>query len=177
MPSKYNTISSRTIISNPYWDYRLDDYILPNGNKSQYHYVWSRGSTFIIPEWDDDTFILTRQWRYLNQRYSIEFPGGGIEEGLSAFENATKELAEETGHCTKDLIFLGDFNPFNGVTNELCQVFVARNLELCYKKSDESEEIEIIKLNKSEIFQLIKKGEIWDGMTLAAWIMYLFHYQ
>jgi 8-oxo-dGTP pyrophosphatase MutT (NUDIX family) len=176
MPSKFETLSSRTIFSNPYWEYRMDEYHLLSGKKKEYHYVWSRGSTFIIPEIDDDTYILTRQWRYLNKRYSIEFPGGGIEKGLSPSENAVKELAEETGYVAGSMIYLGEYNPFNGVTNELCQVFIARNLLPCDCDPDESEEIELIRLNRKEIYELIKKGEIWDGMTLAAWAMYSFHY-
>jgi 8-oxo-dGTP pyrophosphatase MutT (NUDIX family) len=175
MSSKFETLSSRTIYKNPYWEYCVDDYILPSGNKREYHYVSTRGSTFIIPEIDNDTFILTRQWRYLNNRYSIEFPGGGIEEGLTANENAAKELAEETGYSAGVLVYLGENNPYNGVTNEMCQVFIARNLIPCISKPDESEEIEIIRLNRIEILKLIKKGEIWDGMTLAAWAMYFFH--
>jgi ADP-ribose pyrophosphatase len=168
MKKKFETLESETIIDNPYWEYRRDKYILPGGDTGDYHYVHSNGSTFIIPFLDDETLILTKQYRYLNNRTSIEFPGGGIAKELSPVVNALKELEEETGYSARQLDFLGKFNPFNGVTDEMCYVFTAKQLFGVDALPEESEEIEIIKLNMKSIRELIKKGEIWDGMTLAA---------
>ncbi|MBK9249901.1 MAG: hypothetical protein IPM69_17800 [Ignavibacteria bacterium] len=38
---------------------------------------------------------------------------------------------------------------------------------------DDSEEFDILYLTTHQINQTIQKGEIWDGMTLAAWTLYL----
>jgi hypothetical protein len=69
---------------------------------------------------------------------------------------------------------IGEYNPYNGVTNEICHVFVAEGLEYINKfESDESEEFEILEMTGNEINKKIKSGEIWDGMTLAAWGLYI----
>ncbi|HUI64582.1 MAG TPA: NUDIX hydrolase, partial [Bacteroidota bacterium] len=65
----------------------------------------------------------------------------------------------------------GEFNPYNGVTDEICQVFIARNLVFVGADPDVTEEFEILQLAPSDLEQRIASGEIWDGMTIAAWAL------
>lgn len=170
--SGYRKISSRLISSNKYWGYYLDDYSLPSGANAEYHYVSTPGSVFIIPVTDKGKFIMTRQYRYLNERESLEFPGGGMKKGLSPEENARRELLEETGIRAGEISMLAKFNPYNGVTNEICHLFLAKGLSFGAAANDETEQIEIIELDFSEINKLISGNEVWDGMTVAAWCYY-----
>jgi len=173
MLKKLSKIDSGIKYSNPYWQYRFDHYTMPDGKPGEYHYVQTNGSTMIIPQSDNNTFVLIRQYRYLNQRESIEFPGGGIKEKNSPIENAREELLEETGYAAKSIEEIGAFNPFNGVTDEICHVFLAKGLEKRAADPEQSEEFEIIELTKERFFENIKSGEIWDGMTLASWMLFL----
>lgn len=172
---KYKTISSEIIFENKWWQYIKDQYILPTGQISDYHYVHTHGSTFIIPKKNHNTFYMIRQYRYLNQKFSIEFPGGGCIKGLSKIENAKKELKEEVGLEAKNLLKIGYFNPYHGVTDEICEVYLATELTFLQQEPDDSEEIEVLELNKKQIIDLIKKGEIWDGMTLSSWCIYNYY--
>lgn len=173
MLKKLNKIDSEIKHSNPFWKYRFDHYTFPNGEKGEYHYVETNGSTMIIPQLDNNTFVLIRQYRYLNQRESIEFPGGGIKVKNSPIENAREELIEETGYTSEGLKKIGEFNPFNGVTNEICHVYLADRLIKALADPDQSEEFEIVELKKEKIVKYIQSGEIWDGMTLASWMLFL----
>lgn len=173
MKEKFDTVSSELVRANDYWEYKLDRYVMPSGNVGEYHYVNSRGATFILPKLENNTFILIRQYRYLNRRYSIEFPGGGQKEGLTPKENALAELREEAGLKPGTIELIGEFNPYNGVSNEICHVFFAEDFEKCEAAPEESEELEIVEMSAEEINRLIKTNEIWDGMTLAAWSLYL----
>jgi len=182
MLKKLEQISTKKIFSNPYWEYFFDKYRMPNGEIGEYNYVNSRGSTMMIPVLDDGRVIMTKQYRYLNQRISIEFPGGGVDKGLTPEENAAKELLEETGCKYKKIIKLGEFNPFNGVTNEICHAYICKGLNYEEnekqeesKRNEESEEIEIEILTQKEIDEAIKSGLIWDGMTMAVWSLYKAH--
>lgn len=171
---KFSRISTETVRKNKYWEYKLDKYVLPTGISGDYHYVNSRGATMVIPRLHSGHFILTKQYRYLNRKYSIEFPGGGVKPGFSPKENALEELKEETGIIPSKIIEIGQYNPYNGVSNEICYVFLVDDFELGSPSPDDSEEIEIIKISKEEIISKIQEGEIWDGMTLAAWSIYYF---
>lgn len=159
--------------SNPYWQYGFDVYEKPDGTHGNYYYVHTPGSVMIVPRFDDDTFLLTKQYRYLNRRVSLEFPGGGQLPHLSAEEQAQRELQEESGFSGK-LRFLGVFNPCNGITDELSSVFLATNLQPAPEaRPDDSEEFIRLRLSRAEIMALIRSNELWDGMTLAAWQMFL----
>ncbi len=177
-------ISTESKFVNPFWEYKVDKYKMPTGRISEYHYVNSRGAAIIIPITDNNKFLMINQFRYLNRRTSLEFPGGGIKDKMSPLENAKKELLEETGYTASSIRLIGEYNPYNGVTNEICHVFVAEGLKIAktietddstmlgMTTHDESEEFEILELKIQEINNKIIKADIWDGMTLAAWAIY-----
>lgn len=175
MINRLKKISSEIVASNPWWVYRQDKYELPNGSVGDYHYVDSRGATMVIPRLDNGNFVMTRQFRYLNDKISLEFPGGGIKPGLEPRENAVRELIEETSYEPATMELIGFYNPYNGVTNELCHIYFAESLTPSKALDpDETEEFEIISLSQDEIISKISSNEIWDGMTLAAWSLYYF---
>lgn len=174
MLKRLKKIQSEVLTTNPWWEYRRDIYMNPKGKESEYHFVHTPGSVFVVPELNESSFVLTKQYRYLNQRISIEFPGGGIKKGKTAEQNAREELEEEAGYISNNLKLIGQFNPFNGVTDEICSVFHAKELIKTELRPEPSEEFEIIILTKEEIINKINKGEIWDGMTLAAWTLFYF---
>lgn len=174
MNDKYKQVSSKILERNPYWDYRFDEYILPNGENGQYYYVETPGSVMVIPVLSDGRIVFVNQFRYLNQKFSIEFPGGGMKSDLSQRANALKELEEEAGFTASSLNKIGEFNPFNGVTNEICNVFIAEDLSKTESVPDETEEFNIIYLFPNEVIEKIQQNEIWDGMTLSAWSLYMF---
>jgi ADP-ribose pyrophosphatase len=166
---RWKKVSSEIKFKNPWWTYCFDKCRLPNGKEYEYHYVHTSGSSFIIPVKENGKILLVNQYRYLNDRFSIEFPGGGIRENQSPDFVARKELIEETGF-NGDLEKAGYFNPYNGIADEICHVFIARNLYQSRDETkDEQEEFELIELTPLEIEQKIQTNEIYDGMTMASW--------
>lgn len=173
MLKKLKKLSSKEKFRNKWWAYIIDEYEWPTGDIGEYHFVRTTGSTMIIPKLKDDIFIMTKQFRYLNQKESIEFPGGSIKQGLLPEQNALEELEEEAGFICSAVTELGKFNPYNGVTDEICTVFLAEGLSQTELKPEPSEEFEIMQLSFNQINQKIATGEIWDGMTLASWAVFL----
>lgn len=163
--------SSKTLFINPWWEYRLDKCYIPNGREYEYHYVYTGGSVMIAPVMNDGKIILVKQYRYLNKRFSIEFPAGGMKPGQNPEVIAHKELIEETGF-DGELQKVGKFNPFNGITSEYCHVYIAKNLFKSDKEiKDEQEEFEHLFLEPGEIEEKIIANEIHDGMSMAVWSM------
>jgi len=163
--------STRSVFKNPWWEYLLDECFIPNGKQYEYHYVHTGGSAMVIPLTDDGKILMVNQYRYLNRYFSIEFPAGGMKPGQEPFEIARKELIEETGFDGK-LQKIGVFNPYNGITDEICHVFIARNLiKSDAETKDEQEDFEIIALKPSEIEQKTRSNEINDGMSMASWAL------
>lgn len=172
---RWQQISQKILFKNPFWTYYLDEFEIPGRMKGEYHYVSTAGSSMVIPIDDQGKIGLVKQYRYLCDRESIEFPCGSIKAGYDYLSTAKAELAEEVGVAAASFRLIGSFNPYNGVTTEMCNVYIATNLTPQETKSDDTEDFERLWLNRETLENLIAEGEIWDGMTLAAWLLALPH--
>lgn len=165
----WKKLSETVLFRNPYWTYKRDTLELPGGLPGEYHYVHTNGSSMIIPVADDGSLLLVNQYRHLAGRESVEFPCGSVKEGRTYEETARDELQEETGYSAERMRMAGEFNPFNGVTNEMCRVYLAEGLTYVGGNPDATEEFEILRMTPAELDARIRAGAIWDGMTVAAW--------
>ena len=167
--TRWRKVRQEFELKNPWWSYRKDITLLPSGKEGEYHFVHVRGSSMIIPIMDDGKMVLVNQYRYLCDRESLEFPCGSVQESSTYEETAAHELAEETGFTAEELLRVAEFNPYNGVTDEICRVYTARKLSPAHAQHDETEEFEQVHFTTEEFEQSVRQGKIWDGMTLAAW--------
>ena len=73
-----------------------------------------------------------------------------------------------------ELVPLGTFNPWNGVTDEICHVFLADPVrpDTSGARPDATEAFIIHRLTHADFEANIAAGRIWDGMTLAAYTLY-----
>ena len=173
MLKRLRRLSTEILHKNPWWEYRRDEYLHPDDSKGEFFYAHTPGAAFVIPEFEDGRLLMLRQFRYLNQRESLEFVGGGVKAGQSPEEAARTELLEEAGYHADELIPIGWFNPMNGASDEECYVFIARGLSASEARPEVSEEFEEVVITSSGLDLLIARGEIWDGMTLAAYSLFL----
>ncbi|TSC84781.1 MAG: ADP-ribose pyrophosphatase [Parcubacteria group bacterium Gr01-1014_13] len=165
-------ISSEVVHKNPWWDYKRDQFVLPDGGINDYYYSETHGNVIVIPVLDDGRLVLVRQYRYLHEKNSIEFPGGGIHADESPVDAANREFLEETGYKTENLIKIGTFEPCIGMLKDISHIFIANELtEMQQPKSEGMEHTEVILRRVDEFENMIKQGEIWDGQVLAAWAM------
>jgi ADP-ribose pyrophosphatase len=167
--SRWRTLTRTIRSTNPWWSYRLNTFELPNGSHGEYHFVHTNGSALTIPVLPDGRLLLVNQYRYLAERESLEFPCGSVKDGSNFVETARHELREETGYEADRLMEVGTFNPYNGVTDEFCTIFCARDLRHVGAEPEATEEFEIVEWLPSDIDRHIGDGTIWDGMTIAAW--------
>ncbi|MBW7887858.1 MAG: NUDIX hydrolase [Bacteroidetes bacterium] len=169
MLKHWEKISSKIVFKNSWWTYKQDYFQIPNGIRGEYHYVHTLGASMIVPVTDEGKIILVKQYRFLCDRESIELPCGGVKEGMTYEETAHLEMEEETGFRAGKLEYAAEYNPYNGVTDEICKVYVASDLHQTKAIPDNTEEFEILYKHIHEVDELIRSNEIWDGMTIAAW--------
>jgi ADP-ribose pyrophosphatase len=173
---RWKKIRQEFEVKNPWWVYRKDSVLLPSGKGGEYHFVHTNGASMVIPVFDDGRIIMVNQYRYLLDKESLEFPCGGVKDGSRYEETAVHELSEETGYSSLDIRCVAEFNPFNGVTDEICKVFIAKSLQMVESHHDETEEFEQFRLLPDELDAKIRSGVVWDGMTLAAWALSRHHF-
>ncbi|OGH93242.1 MAG: hypothetical protein A2563_01385 [Candidatus Magasanikbacteria bacterium RIFOXYD1_FULL_40_23] len=170
--SKFKKVSSEVRHKNPWWEYKCDKIIRADGSEGEYCYVETPGNVIIVPILDDGRVVLVRQFRYLDDKNSVEFPGGGMVKGETPAEAAKRELLEESGYATDNLISIGSFEPSVGVIKDLSHVFIANELARVQEpKSDAFESTEVFVRRIDEFEDMIKRGEIWNGQLLAAWTL------
>lgn len=116
----------------------------------------------------DGKLIFVRQYRHAFREMLLEIPAGVLEEGEEPEEGVLRELEEETGKKAETLEFLCEMYPTVGYCTEKIQLFIATDLTEGQQKLDADEFVEIEKYTPEEAVDMIYKGEIKDGKTIAA---------
>jgi 8-oxo-dGTP pyrophosphatase MutT (NUDIX family) len=118
--------------------------------------------------------VMVNQYRHGIERVCLELPGGLIDPRDPSPEVAAgRELLEETGYQTSELIQLGECYPQPAVLSNRCYFFLAQNVEKVQEpQMDEGEDIEILMVPLDDIGSMIEKGEINHGMVLLAFYYY-----
>jgi 8-oxo-dGTP pyrophosphatase MutT (NUDIX family) len=168
--------SSKTVYRNKYFKVHHDKVIQPDGNEGDYFPIITGGSVMVVVEDVEDKLVLVGQSRYtLNNMYSWEFVGGGMESEKNPLQVARKELKEETGIEGDSWTELGYFYPLNGISTEKCFVFLVRDLKFGQANNEATEDISLRKVTIPEIQQMININEISCGMTIATFYKYLIY--
>lgn len=171
MPKKFEKISEEIIHKNPYWTYKKDIFECDD-KTAEYFYGEFADGVIVVPVLDNGQVILIRQYRYLRERYSLEFPMGGIHTEETPAQAAVRELKEETGLQSSNFSKIAEFEPYIGSAKDTSHVFLANEIsDVGAPVLDETEDIEVIFRRPDEIDRMIHSGEIWHGQTLAAWML------
>ena len=171
------TLSTKVLHDNPYWSYRKDVYQLSGGQPHDYYYVQTNPSALVIPviAWGTPAaqVVMVRQFRYLEDRWGLEFPGGQVGDPPSV--QAALELEEEAGFKASDLKLLGVINPCKGLLRERCHVFVARGLTPVQQRLEATELLTVERIRPADVWSHIADGSLWDGQSIAAWALFEAH--
>jgi ADP-ribose pyrophosphatase len=159
----------RTLYQGPSFDVDLISWRGRGGVRVEKIAVRHRGAVAVVPEGPDGRLVLIRNHRATLDEWLIEFCAGGIAAGESAEAAARRELAEETGFRAGGLVPLASFVTTPGFSDELMQVFVATDLEPGEPRLEPDERIEVLPMTSDEIASAIRRGEIRDGKTIAAY--------
>jgi 8-oxo-dGTP pyrophosphatase MutT (NUDIX family) len=131
-----------------------------------------RGIVVVVPITKEGEFLLIRQFRPVINNFVIEFPAGLNDKDESLIDTARRELIEETGYDSSELIYLADGPVSSGMSTEILTVFLAK--EACLAPADikekypadESENIETIKAPFSKVYEILhchkEKGDYID---------------
>ncbi|MBY0529847.1 MAG: NUDIX hydrolase [Rhabdochlamydiaceae bacterium] len=125
------------------------------------------GAVVIVPITQEGKILMVRQWRRAVNKILIELPAGTLEENEAVASCAQRELQEETGYRSNELISLGGFYSAPGFCSEYLHLFLALQLEAAPLKPDSDEAIDVISMTVSEAWEQIKTQQICDAKTIA----------
>lgn len=175
----WKTKNSRIAYENPWLKIFHEEVITPKGTDGIYGVVHFKNTAIgVVPIDEQGNTWLVKQSRYTLNQYTWEIPEGGCPQGEEPIDAAKRELEEEVGLQAKDWQPLITMHLSNSVTDEFCVVFVARDLYPGKQQLEATEDIEYKKLPLTEAIDMVKRGEITDGISVAALLrVALLHYE
>lgn len=148
---------------------RRDSIELPDGKEATREVVEHKGGVCVLPITDEGEILMVRQFRYPYMEQLLEIPAGkrdSLEE--EPLECGKRELKEETGAESDNFVFLGEFYPTPGYTNEKIYIYYADNLTFGDTNPDEDEFLDIERVPFEKALDMVLCGKIKDGKTQCA---------
>ena len=167
------TISKETVYKGPIFDIDVHQIELSNGKISSRDVVSHGPAVAIVVRHKNGKFLFIRQFRKSQEQVCIEVTAGCCDQGEESIMSAKRELLEETGYHAEKIHSLGNIAPLIGYCTENIEIFFA---EISGNPGDtdfDSDEcIETFLMTESEVDKKIINNQIFDGKTIAAWMLY-----
>ncbi|MBU6281450.1 NUDIX hydrolase [bacterium] len=124
----------------------------------------------VVPITPDDRVVLVRQYRHGVADFTLEIPGGMVDpEDESPQHAARREMLEETGYDSDDVVPLGQIHPNPAIQGNRCHTFLARGATLVAKPSfDGTEEAEVELVPVEDLPRLVAEGVISHALVVVA---------
>ncbi len=171
MKLNWKTRSTKYILQDKWISLRADSCIMPDGKIIEPYYVLEYPDWInIVPLTPDNEVIFTKQYRHGIKQTILEIPCGAIEPSdRSPADAAKRELLEETGYSSDDLIELCKLSPNPANHTNTTHCFLARNAIKNSKQAlDPTEQIEIQKIPLPEVMSLLKSNQIPQTLHVSA---------
>ena len=139
------------------------------GNLHRFDVIESSDWVNIVPLTANDEVVLITQYRHGIEAMTLEIPGGMIDPGEAPLTAARREMQEETGYDSDDIVRLGAIHPNPAIQDNRCHMFLARNVVPKFETHfDTTEETLVQLVPLANIPQAIRDGSITHALVVAA---------
>jgi 8-oxo-dGTP pyrophosphatase MutT (NUDIX family)/GNAT superfamily N-acetyltransferase len=165
-------LSRRKVYESEWVRLVLDRVVFPDGRLiPEYHLLHTRDAAAVLVENEAGALLFEYVYRYATSRMEWEIPAGGIEEGEDLLEAARREVYEETGYETSHHRLVYVYNPANGSIDTRFYLVACRAAERS-SGIDPGEIHSTRWMQRPEIENLIRQGELQDGFTLSGVLLW-----
>lgn len=144
---------------------------LPDGKDHTYDLIKHNGAVVIVPIDQQGNILFVRQFRVGAKKTLLELPAGLLEKGETPESSAAREVREETGMAASLLEEIGQFYMVPGYSTEKMHAFLATGLYESGLPADSDEFLEQVPVPIEQAYEMVLRGEIEDGKTLAVLLM------
>jgi len=166
------TLSTQPIFSGKIITLQVDTVRLPDGNTATREVVKHPGAVAVLAL-NNNKMLVVEQYRQPMHRTEVEIPAGKLDPGEDPLFAAARELQEETGFHSGELILLKSFYTSPGFADEIIHLYVTVNAQPGGMSLDEDEFLEVSELTLEEAYAYIREGRIADAKTMMA--VYAWH--
>lgn len=165
----WKILDSRYIIRRPWLTARCDSVELPGGKIIPEYYILEYPAWVnVIAITEEGKYLMVRQYRHGLGDVFTELVAGVVENGEEPIDAARRELIEETGYSGDEWELLTVLSQNPTSTTNLTYCFVARNVrKVSDQNLDETEDIEILYLDRSEVLDLLFADKIKQSLMAA----------
>jgi len=162
------TLERETVFEGKFLKVRRDLARLPDGSTATREFVVHPGAAAMVPIGADERILVERQFRYAMQAIHIEIPAGKIDIGETSLQTARRELREETGYEARQWALLTRVHPAIGFTDEVMDIYLARDLVQHERAMDVDEFLEIEWVTLGWLMDELRAGRLPDVKTQLA---------
>lgn len=150
-----------------------------DGKHHRREFIEHPGAVVLLPLLDGDRVVLIENNRPAVGEVLLELPAGTRDrcsDGSAepVLETAARELTEETGYTSTDLLIVCEFYSAPGLGNESMHLVLARDLTPGPQQLETTEHIVTRILTREQIRSLVLEHQIRDAKTLIGLQMLLF---
>ena len=158
------------------FDLQVDEIEYDSGNKGIREVAVHPGGAVVVPVKEDGKIVMVKQFRYPFQKFLLEMPAGKLDRDEDPMVCAVRELEEETGYITKNIVKLGSICTTPGFCTEVLHIFLAKDLIPGNHNREEGEHgMEVFEFTLDEIEKKITSGEIIDSKSMCGVQLYKLH--
>jgi ADP-ribose pyrophosphatase len=168
-------VSAKELPVGKYFTWIQSKVLLPNGCLASREYLHHPGAVMVLPILDNGNILFERQYRHPGRQIFLELPAGKLHAGEDKLLCAQRELLEETGYQAKQWQHVGRICPAIGYSDEVIEIFLAKDLGYSRRQLDEEEFIETVELSVQDAIESVMNGKITDAKTISGifWIVQL----
>ena len=173
MVNKWKTLKSKNILQNRIFSFNEEQVLSPKNKKFPVWVMEVPTWINIIPVTSDNKIIMVKHYRFGNKEITLEIPGGMSEPNEDPKSAAIREMKEETGYTSKNVIEIGSVSPNPALMNNQAITYLAFDVELTsIQNLDTMEDIEIIEINLEEVPRLIQNKTIDHALVVSAFYFF-----
>jgi ADP-ribose pyrophosphatase len=164
----YHITKSEVIYRGKVFNIKLDQIEYDSGNKAIREVAEHPGGAVVVPVNNEEKIVMVTQHRFPIDKVLLELPAGKLGKNEDPFVCAKRELEEETGYKSDNIIELGSIYTTPGYSSEKLWIYLARDLKAGNHNREEGEfGMETFEFSLKEIEEKIFNREIVDGKTIC----------
>ena len=165
---RWTVHSEKQLYADPWLDIRMADVELPDGRHLEHRLIRTPPGAGAVVLDDQRRVLLLWRNRFITGTWGWEIPMGKAEAAENLAASAAREVEEETGWRPGPLRTLLRVEPSPGISDSVHHIFRADTAVRIGEPVDGFESSRIEWLPIGSVPDLIAKGEISSGTTLAA---------